>query len=127
MSKRFWLAPTVKGTAIPQGIQRFGDMCQMGALSSWFLKQLTKIRFASSRLMKCLNPRQNEKGRRSDMVKNTFKRTYRSGKLSAQQAARDEEIRHKVQAEFPPLETESVASVLSDPLRKAIASSPRTV
>src|SRR2546425_1176625 len=77
--------------------------------------------------MRILHQRQNEKGRTSDVAKQPFKRTYRSGKLSVEEAARDEEIRRKVQAEFSPLETESVAPVLSDPLKKAIASSPKSV
>ena len=53
------------------------------------------------------NRRQNEKGRRSHMTKKPLKRIYRSGKLSAEQAARDEEIRRQVQAEFPRFEGES--------------------
>jgi ribosome-binding protein aMBF1 (putative translation factor) len=61
------------------------------------------------------------------MGKRTFKRTYRSGKLSVEQAAHDEEIRRKVQAEFPPLEADSVAPVLSDPLKKAIVDSRKSV
>jgi ribosome-binding protein aMBF1 (putative translation factor) len=61
------------------------------------------------------------------MGKRTFKRTYRSGKLSAEQAARDEEIRRKVHAEFPPLEADSVVPVLSDPLKKAIVDSRKSV
>jgi ribosome-binding protein aMBF1 (putative translation factor) len=61
------------------------------------------------------------------MGRRTFKRTHRSGKVSAEQAARDEEIRRKVQAEFPPLEADSVDSVISDPLKKAIADSRKTV
>jgi hypothetical protein len=61
------------------------------------------------------------------MAKKPFKRVYRSGKLSAEQAARDETIRRKVQAEFPPLEAASIAPVLSDPLKAAIARSSKTV
>jgi ribosome-binding protein aMBF1 (putative translation factor) len=61
------------------------------------------------------------------MGRRTFKRTHRSGKVSAEQGARDEEIRRKVQAEFPPIEADSVAPVLSDPLKKAIAGSRKSV
>ena len=50
-----------------------------------------------------------------------------SGKLSAEQAARDDDIRRKVQAEFPPLEPVSASLVLSDPLKQAIAQSTRSV
>ena len=61
------------------------------------------------------------------MAKKTFKRIHRSKRLSPQEARRDEEIRRKVRAEFPPLETESTAPVLTDLLKKAIADSVYTV
>lgn len=61
------------------------------------------------------------------MVIKKLTRIYRSGKLSSEQAARDEEIRRKVQAEFPPLETESVSTLLSEPLKNAIRRSRKTV
>jgi ribosome-binding protein aMBF1 (putative translation factor) len=61
------------------------------------------------------------------MAKKTFKRIYRSGRLSAEQAARDGEIRRKVREEFPPLETASTSLVLSEPLKTAIRRSPKTV
>ena len=54
------------------------------------------------------------------MAKKTFKHIYRSGKLSPQEAARDREIRRKVQEEFPPLEPEPASPILSAPLREAI-------
>ena len=60
------------------------------------------------------------------MGKKIIKRMYRSGKLSAEQAARDEEIRRKVKAEFPPLEADLSSPVLSDPLKKAIARSQKS-
>ena len=61
------------------------------------------------------------------MAKKTLKRVYRLGRLSAEQAARDETIRRKVRAEFPPLEAASMAPVLSDPLKAAIAQSSKTI
>jgi hypothetical protein len=61
------------------------------------------------------------------MAKKTFKRIYRSGRLSAEQAGRDGEIRRKVREEFPPLETASTSLVLSEPLKTAIRRSPKTV
>lgn len=61
------------------------------------------------------------------MEKKLFKRVYPKGKLSDAEAARDEEIRRQVQAEFPPLEAESAWPVLSDPLKEAIGRSEKTV
>jgi ribosome-binding protein aMBF1 (putative translation factor) len=61
------------------------------------------------------------------MEKRTFKRRHRSGKLSAEEAARDEEVRRQVRAEFPPLEAGPVPPVLSDPLKKAITQSAKSV
>ena len=61
------------------------------------------------------------------MEKKPFKRIRRVGKLSAAEAARNDEIRRKVQAEFPPLEAESTSPVLSDPLKDAIVRSKKTV
>ena len=61
------------------------------------------------------------------MDEKTLKRKHRSGKLSAEEAARDDEIRRQVQAEYPPLEAESDSSILSDPLKKAIEQSRKTV
>src|SRR5580692_1905739 len=62
-----------------------------------------------------------------DMAKKTFKRLPRTGKLTAEEAARDKESRHKIEAEFPPLETPSASPILSDPLREAIVQSSKTV
>ena len=56
-----------------------------------------------------------------------FKRVQRTGRLSAEEAARDREIRRKVMKEFPPLEGEPIAPLLSDPLREAINSSGKSV
>jgi len=61
------------------------------------------------------------------VLKKTFKRMRRTGKLSAEEAARDREIRRQVQEEFPPLEGEPVAAILSDPLREAIKRSRKSV
>jgi transcriptional regulator with XRE-family HTH domain len=61
------------------------------------------------------------------MGKKPFVRAYRARKLTAAEAARDEEIRRKVKAEFPPLEAEGAAPILSDPLKKAIEQSPKSV
>jgi len=61
------------------------------------------------------------------MRKRPFKRQYRSGKLSAKEVARDEEIRRQVRAEFPPVEAGPASLVLSDPLKKAIALSAKSV
>jgi hypothetical protein len=77
--------------------------------------------------MKYPNQRRSQEGRRSEIGKRTLKRIYRSGKVSTEQAARDEEIRRKVETAFPPLEADSVAPVLSDPLKKAIADSRKSV
>ena len=54
------------------------------------------------------------------MPKKTFEHLRRKGKLTAQEAARDEELRRKIRAEFPPLEEASASPVLSDPLKEAI-------
>jgi ribosome-binding protein aMBF1 (putative translation factor) len=56
-----------------------------------------------------------------------FKRVYRTRKLTAAEVARDEEIRRKVEAEFPPLEAEGAAPLLSEPLKKAIEQSSKSV
>ncbi len=61
------------------------------------------------------------------MEKSKLKRTYRQGRLSAQEAARDRERRRRIQQEFPPLEVESDSPVLSEPLREAIAHSRKSV
>jgi hypothetical protein len=59
--------------------------------------------------------------------KKSLKRSYRKEKLPAEQVARDQEVRQKVKAEFPPLESAPTSLVLSDPLRRAVAESPKSV
>jgi transcriptional regulator with XRE-family HTH domain len=61
------------------------------------------------------------------MAKKTFKRLQRTGKLTAQEAARDEDLRRKIEAEFPPLEAASASPVLRDPLKEAIVHSAKSV
>ena len=61
------------------------------------------------------------------MAKKTVKHIYRTGRLSAQEVARNRELRRKIMEEFPPLEREPDSSVLSDPLRDAIAQSGKSV
>jgi ribosome-binding protein aMBF1 (putative translation factor) len=61
------------------------------------------------------------------MGEKTWKGKYRSGKLTAEEAARDAEVRRQIQAEFPPLEAKSDSPVLSDPLKKAIAQSRKSI
>ena len=61
------------------------------------------------------------------MAKRTLKRIYRTAKRSAEEVARDEEIRRKVRAEFPPLEPVSPAPILTDPLKNAISRSSKSV
>ena len=61
------------------------------------------------------------------MAKKIFKRIQRTDKLTEQEAARDQELRCKIEAEFPPLETPSASSILSDPLKEAIARSAKSV
>ena len=61
------------------------------------------------------------------MEKNKLKRIYRKRRLSAQEAARDRDLRRRIQQEFPPLEAESNALVLSEPLREAIAQCRKSV
>jgi ribosome-binding protein aMBF1 (putative translation factor) len=51
----------------------------------------------------------------------------RSGPLSANQIARDQEIRRKVLTEFPPLESLHKSPVLSEPLKTAIAESGKSL
>jgi hypothetical protein len=61
------------------------------------------------------------------MAKKTFKRRRRTDKLTAQEAARDQELRRKIEAEFPPLEAASASPVLRDPLKEAIVQSAKSV
>lgn len=52
---------------------------------------------------------------------------HRTGRLTAEEAARDREIRRKVMKEFPPLEGEPIAPLLSQTLREAIKGSGKSV
>ena len=54
-------------------------------------------------------------------------RVTRSGKLSAEQTARDEEVRLRVQEEFPPAKKPSIPDAVSDSLKTAIETSDMTV
>lgn len=56
-----------------------------------------------------------------------FKRIQRAEQLLPEQARRDKGIRRKVMQEFPPLEGAPITTVLSEPLRKAIVASGKTV
>src|SRR4051812_30779076 len=59
-------------------------------------------------------------------AKKTFKRLERKGRLTPAEATRDRELRRKIEAEFPPLETASAAPVLTDPLKEAIVHSAKS-
>ena len=59
--------------------------------------------------------------------KRELKRTTRSERLSAEQAARDRAVRRKVQEEFPPAPDERIPSPLSEALKRAIKESGLTV
>jgi hypothetical protein len=61
------------------------------------------------------------------MTKKSFKRLQRGSKLTGQEAARDEELRRKIEAEFPPLEAASASLLLRDPLKEAIVQSAKSV
>jgi len=63
------------------------------------------------------------------MASKKFDRITRTRKLTPQEAARDEEIRRKVQAEFPPADRAPLAGPrrLSEALRAAIRKSGKTV
>src|SRR5438128_87604 len=71
-------------------------------------------------------PKRKEK-RGSNMANRTLKRITRRGRLTPEQAARDEEIRQKVQAEFPPLESISTSAILSDPLKEAVGQCGKSI
>jgi hypothetical protein len=77
--------------------------------------------------MKYPNRGKERRKRGSDMPKKTFKRVLRTGKVSPGQAARDREVRRRIMEEFPPLEAHADSSLLSDPLRAAIAQSGKSV
>ena len=61
------------------------------------------------------------------MAKKTVKHIYRTGRLSAQEVARNRELRRKIMEEFPPLEADPDSPVLRDPLREAIVQSGKSV
>jgi plasmid maintenance system antidote protein VapI len=57
-----------------------------------------------------------------------IERVFREGRLSAEEVARDEEIRRKVQAEYPPATPGTSASGrLSQALREALRSSDKSI
>jgi DNA-binding phage protein len=57
-----------------------------------------------------------------------IERVFRKGVLSAEELARDEEVRRKVQAEYPPAATgTSVAGRLSQALRDALRASNKSI
>jgi len=62
------------------------------------------------------------------MERKTFKRVTRTTPLTPEEAARDTELRTKIQAEFPPLETAAPGGGdISGALRTAIRESSRSV
>jgi hypothetical protein len=61
------------------------------------------------------------------MLRKPFKRIRRKNPLTQEEVARDQEIRRKVQEEFPPLETKPPQPLLSEPLREAILHSGKSV
>src|SRR5437588_11339758 len=57
-----------------------------------------------------------------------IERVFREGRLSAEEVARDEEVRRRVQAEFPPTAPSGSASGrLSQALRAALRASDRSL
>jgi DNA-binding phage protein len=57
-----------------------------------------------------------------------IERVFREGRLSAEEVARDEEVRRKVQAEFPPAAAStSVSGRLSQALRDALRASDKSM
>jgi len=57
-----------------------------------------------------------------------IERVFREGRLSAEEVARDEEVRRKVQAEFPPAApTSSASGRLSQTLRDALQTSDKSM
>lgn len=61
------------------------------------------------------------------MAKKKRKRVVRSGRLSAEHAARDREVRRKIQDEFPPAPEQPIPNSLSEALKRAIQESEMTV
>ncbi len=61
-------------------------------------------------------------------MRKKIERVFREGRLSAEELARDEEVRRKVQAEFPPAARSSSASGrLSQALRDALRASDKSL
>ncbi len=57
-----------------------------------------------------------------------IERVFRKGRLSAEEVARDEEVRRKVQVEFPPAAlTGSASGRLSQALRDALRASDKSI
>jgi hypothetical protein len=56
-----------------------------------------------------------------------IERAFRTGRLSAEEVARDEEVRRKVQAEFPPALCGSASGRLSQALRDALRASDKSM
>ena len=61
------------------------------------------------------------------MTRKKITRTVRTGRLTPEQAARDDEIRRKVRAEFPPLRQQIAPGPLSESLKLAVRESGKTV
>jgi hypothetical protein len=61
------------------------------------------------------------------MAGKKLKRVHRSGRLTPEQAARDRELRQKIQEEIPPLLRGNDPSVLSEPLKQAITESRKSL
>jgi DNA-binding phage protein len=61
-------------------------------------------------------------------MKKKIERVFRTGRLSAEELARDEEVRRKVQAEFPPAtKSASASGLLSQALRDALRASTKSM
>ena len=74
--------------------------------------------------MKCLNRKEDP-----DVENRKLKRVIRTRPLTQEEVAKDQEIRRKVQAEFPPVPCtiEPVTQSIADSLKRAIAGSDRSV
>jgi transcriptional regulator with XRE-family HTH domain len=70
-------------------------------------------------------PNANENGE-NKVAKRVWKRIFRAGKLTAEQAARDRKLRSLLLAEFPPLARPAIPRSLSASLKKAMKRSPKT-
>ena len=60
------------------------------------------------------------------MAKRALRRVRRPGRVSREQAARDEAVRRKVRAEFPPRRAEPLGESLSKALKAAVRGSELT-